>query len=107
MWPLLLRPPDFLIEVTSDFSGSALVISEKSEAEARRRPALVVPAAALRREGDLTGVIVRTASADELRWVRIGHVRGDVAEVTSGLRAGDTIVVPTPSRSTATPAPRS
>lgn len=72
-----------------------------------RRPALVVPAAALRREGDLTGVIVRTASADELRWVRVGHVRGDVAEVTSGLRAGDTIVVPTPSTSTATPGPRS
>jgi RND family efflux transporter MFP subunit len=62
-----------------------------------QRPALVVPAGALRREGDLTGVIVRTASADELRWVRVGHVSASMAEVTSGLRAGDTIVVPAPS----------
>ena len=61
-----------------------------------RRPALVVPAAALRREGDLTGVIVRAADGDELRWVRVGSMHGAVAEVTSGLRAGDQVLVPTP-----------
>ena len=59
-----------------------------------RRPALLVPAAALRREGDLTGVIVRTARTDELRWVRVGEAHGGMAEVTSGLRAGDQVVVP-------------
>lgn len=72
-----------------------------------RRSALMVPSQALRREGDLTGVIVRTASADELRWVRVGHVSASMAEVTSGLRAGDTIVVPAPNASTATQGPRS
>ena len=73
-----------------------------------RRAALVVPAAALRREGDLTGVIVRTAETDELRWIRVGHVLGGVAEVTSGLRAGDQVVVPAPAATTtSTPTPRS
>ena len=72
-----------------------------------QRPGLVVPAAALRREGDLTGVIVRTTQADELRWVRVGHVQGGAAEVTSGLRAGDTIVVPPPPAATAIQTPGS
>ena len=59
-----------------------------------RRAALVVPATALRREGDLTGVFVRTSEGDALRWVRVGHVGEQIAEVTSGLRAGEQIVVP-------------
>lgn len=58
------------------------------------RAALLVPSAALRREGDLTGVIVRTASGDDLRWVRVGRTSNGVVEVTSGLRAGEQIVVP-------------
>ncbi|MDE3174444.1 MAG: efflux RND transporter periplasmic adaptor subunit [Gemmatimonadota bacterium] len=58
------------------------------------RAALLVPAAAIRREGDLTGVTVREATGDELRWVRLGDARGALVEVTSGLRAGATIVVP-------------
>ena len=59
------------------------------------RPALVVPAAALRREGDLTGVTLRTAAGDEVRWVRVGRAFGGVIEVSAGLRAGDQVVVPT------------
>jgi RND family efflux transporter MFP subunit len=61
-----------------------------------RRPALLIPSAALRRDGDLTGVMVRTPAGDELRWVRLGRVDDGVAEVTSGLRRGDQVVVPTP-----------
>ena len=53
-----------------------------------------MPAAAIRREGDLTGVIVREPGGDELRWVRLGDVHGDFVEVTRRLRAGATIVVP-------------
>ena len=65
-----------------------------------RRAALMVPATALRREGDLTGVFVRTPEGDALRWIRVGHVDEQMAEVTSGLRAGEQIVVPnvTPGR---------
>ncbi|MHB1861982.1 MAG: efflux RND transporter periplasmic adaptor subunit [Gemmatimonadaceae bacterium] len=58
-----------------------------------RRTAVLVPLAAIRREGDLTGVVVRETTGDELRWVRLGAVRGTFVEVTSGLRAGTTIVV--------------
>ena len=60
-----------------------------------RRQALLVPLAAIQREGDLTGVHVRESTGDELRWIRLGAVRGAFVEVTSGLRAGATIVVPT------------
>ena len=60
------------------------------------RAALVVPAAAVTREGDLTGVTLRTAAGDETRWVRLGRAVGDVVEVTAGLRAGDRVVVPGP-----------
>src|SRR3954454_5927115 len=39
--PRELRPPDFVSPSTSDFSGSSLVISEKSGYETKRRPGLV------------------------------------------------------------------
>ncbi|MCC7054384.1 MAG: efflux RND transporter periplasmic adaptor subunit [Gemmatimonadaceae bacterium] len=55
---------------------------------------LLVPARAIVRDGDLTGVMVRGATRDELRWVRLGTARGDLVQVTSGLTAGETIVVP-------------
>lgn len=61
-----------------------------------RRTALVVPATAIVREGDLTGVTLRTANGDERRWVRLGATAGSMVEVSSGLRPGDRIVLPTP-----------
>lgn len=60
-----------------------------------QRRGLTVPARAIVREGDLTGVVVRGESTDERRWVRLGASIGDVVEVLGGLRAGDVIVVPT------------
>lgn len=64
------------------------------------RSALVVPVAAVTREGDLTGVTVRTAQGDETRWVRLGTAAGAVVEVSAGLRAGDEVVVPPPGPAT-------
>ena len=58
------------------------------------RRALVVPTRAVTRQGDLTGVTLRTASGDETRWVRIGPSAGGVVEVNAGLRAGDQVIVP-------------
>lgn len=58
------------------------------------RRSVVVPIAALIREGDLTGVTLRTADGDQLRWIRLGAGAGDVIEVTAGLRAGDRVLVP-------------
>jgi RND family efflux transporter MFP subunit len=64
------------------------------------RSTLVVPAAAVTREGDLTGVTVRTAQGDEPRWVRLGTSAGAVVEVSAGLRAGDQVIVPPKARAT-------
>jgi multidrug efflux pump subunit AcrA (membrane-fusion protein) len=65
------------------------------------RHVLAVPAAAVAREGDLAGVIVRTAEGDETRWVRLGRSAGGIVEVNAGLRAGDQVVVPSAAASTA------
>ncbi len=59
-----------------------------------QRKGLLVPASALVHEGDLTGVIVRGSTRDERRWVRVGEAVGGLVEITSGLRAGEEIVVP-------------
>lgn len=71
-------------------AGSAvtLVLSTGS------KQALAIPQRALVRDGDLVGVVVRHNGADERRWIRIGDDRGALVEVTSGLRSGETIVVP-------------
>lgn len=58
------------------------------------RVGIVVPSRALVREGDLTGVIMRTPDGDRTRWVRLGGISGSMAEVSAGLRAGDIVIVP-------------
>ena len=58
------------------------------------RTGLVVPSVALVREGDLTGVTLRTPDGDRTRWIRLGDVIGRMTEVSAGLRAGDVVVVP-------------
>ncbi len=72
-------------------AGSAAVLRLPSGT----RHALLVPLAAIIRDGDLTGVIVRGAQRDERRWVRLGVQSGTHVDVTSGLAIGDEIVVPT------------
>jgi membrane fusion protein, multidrug efflux system len=56
--------------------------------------AIVVPRGAIVHEGDLTGVIVRGPERDERRWIRLGAMTPTHVEITSGVRAGETIVVP-------------
>jgi RND family efflux transporter MFP subunit len=55
--------------------------------------ALVVPATAIVRQGDLTGVMLRTRGGDELRWVRLGEAAGETVEVTAGVHSGNQIVI--------------
>jgi len=84
---------------TRDFlAGSAATL----ELPAGSRNALVVPVNAVIRQGDLTGVTLRTPNGDELRWVRLGASSGDLVEVTAGLRAGDEVIVPTGAAASAT-----
>lgn len=60
--------------------------------------ALLVPQSAIVRDGDLTGVTVRSGSRDALRWVRIGAPVGTMVPVTSGLASGEVILVPQAAR---------
>jgi RND family efflux transporter MFP subunit len=58
------------------------------------RAGLVVPAGAVIREGDLTGVDLVVAGAVERRWIRLGRtLEGGLMEVLSGLSAGDQVVL--------------
>lgn len=68
--------------------GSAATL----EVPAGTHRALAIPADALRYEGDLVGVVVRTGANDVRRWIRIGARTGDLVEVTSGLRVGEQVV---------------
>lgn len=54
---------------------------------------IAVPEAALIREGDLVGVLLRTNDGDIRRWIRTGAVANGMVEVTAGLRVGDQIVL--------------
>lgn len=69
--------------------GSATLLLPGQERTAR-----LIPVAAIVREGDLTGVRVRTDAGVERRWVRLGRTRGDMVEVLSGVNAGDVVLVP-------------
>ncbi len=71
-------------------SGSAATL----ELPQGTRAAILVPDAALVRQGDLNGVRVRTAEGSTLRWIRVSGARDGMVEVLAGLQAGDVIVVP-------------
>ena len=55
------------------------------------RVAVLIPAEAVVRRGQLTGVHVVEGDVRLLRWVRLGRVIGDRVEVLSGLAAGERI----------------
>ena len=57
------------------------------------RAALLVPAAAVVREGQLEGVYTVADGRARLRWVRLGRFWGEKVEVLSGLEAGARVVV--------------
>lgn len=62
------------------------------------RHAILVPVAALLRQGDQVGVRRRFAAGDAVTWVRIGATVGREIEILSGLAAGDSVIVPSGSR---------
>lgn len=71
-------------------SGSAATLSLPGAL----RKAILVPAAAVVRNGDLTGVRVRTNRHTITRWVRLGREFDGVVEILSGVAPGDSLVVP-------------
>jgi RND family efflux transporter MFP subunit len=72
------------------FPGSAATLAIPLGA----RSGVLVPVHLLVREGDLTGVRVRRGGSAELRWIRLGAVRGGQVEVLTGLAPGDTLLAP-------------
>jgi RND family efflux transporter MFP subunit len=58
------------------------------------RGTIVVPQAALVRQGELTGVRLKRGDDVLLRWIRTGPQLADSVEVVSGLRQGDVVIVP-------------
>ena len=58
------------------------------------RTNVLVPLRAVRRQGDLTGVLLLRDDGVLTRWVRLGAIAGDSVEVVTGLRDGDRILVP-------------
>jgi len=62
------------------------------------RHALVVPAAAVVRQGDLAGVQVLAAGQPTLRWVKLGRAIGASVEVLSGVAASDSVLLPVAGR---------
>jgi RND family efflux transporter MFP subunit len=57
------------------------------------RRAILVPAAAIVRQGDLAGVRTVADGQATLRWVKVGRTTDGAVEVLSGLAPGDTVVV--------------
>jgi RND family efflux transporter MFP subunit len=57
------------------------------------RRAILVPTAAVVRQGDLAGVRAVAAGHPTLRWVKLGRAMNGSVEVLSGLAAGDTVLV--------------
>lgn len=58
------------------------------------RRAIVLPEAALVREGELTGVRVRAGATSDMRWLSVSPLDATHVEVRAGLRAGDVVELP-------------
>lgn len=58
------------------------------------RTAVLIPAEAVIRRGDLAGVRVQTPEGATLRWIRLGQPVDGRVEVLAGLGPGDVILVP-------------
>jgi HlyD family secretion protein len=80
--------PDMGVKVA--FMGASTPVT------AETRPRLVVPRGAVRKDGGQDVVFVVTDSRAERRAVRVGANRGELVDITSGLAAGERVVVDGP-----------
>ncbi len=85
--------------ILPDMGVRVSFLSEEQPAEAgggQSRPRLVIPVAALRRDGDSDVVYVVQGDVAERRAVMVGSRQDDLAEVEAGLAAGERVVVEGP-----------
>lgn len=81
-------------EGTADARGAGFVPGAyaRLERESRGTATLWIPADAVVRRGQLTGVYGLEGDTLDLRWVRLGLRRGEAVEVLAGIEAGERVV---------------
>ena len=82
------RTVEVRVEVPSDWPTG---VSATVMVPAGARFAVTIPASAVVRRGQLTGVHIVTGDVVTLRWIRVGRTIDDRVEVLSGLEAGEQI----------------
>lgn len=82
--------------ILPDMGVKVAFLSEESEAAVQPKAALVVPRRALRKDGGSDVVFVVKDDQVERRAVGVGPAPGEEAEITSGLSAGERVVVEAP-----------
>lgn len=85
-----LRTVDVRVTVPASWPTG---VSVTAEIPVGARVGVAIPADAVVRRGQLTGVRVVHGDIVTLRWVRLGRTMGDRIEVLSGLDAGETIAL--------------
>jgi RND family efflux transporter MFP subunit len=83
--------------IVPDMGVRVSFLEESQPVQAQERPhGVLVPAAALRRDGDQDFVFLVRDGRAERRAVTLGTPRGDSRQVLSGLTAGETVIVDAP-----------
>jgi RND family efflux transporter MFP subunit len=83
--------------IVPDMGVRVSFLEENKAAQPAERPrGVLVPAAALRREGDQDVAFVLRNGRAERRVVRVGSPHGDSRQVLTGLTAGESVIVDAP-----------
>lgn len=74
-------------------SGMTATVRVPAGRAGEASPALFIPAEAVVRRGQMTGVFVVDEGVARLRWLSLGGAEGNRVRVLSGLRAGERVVI--------------
>jgi HlyD family secretion protein len=82
--------------ILPDMGVKVAFLNDEEQADVAPKPALVVPRRAVRKDGDRDVVFVVKGEQVERRAVGVGPAPGDEAVITSGLSAGERVVIEGP-----------
>ena len=86
----------FPVTVTFESPSDELTVGSTVDVEIvyeRIDDAIQVPAQAVANDGDASTVVVRTDDGDETRTVETGVTSGGMVQITSGIEAGEQVVI--------------